>query len=119
MPHSRVALADNLSDTLASLQPARSGLSDAWALRMSAFHKAHFAAVVGNSLTRNCREQGWIVEEASSAERGLAMATRAYTRAVARKGETKPTRRPYDLIFMKHSGCESAHRTFIRGGGDA
>ena len=64
MPQSRVALAESLSDTLASLQTARSGLSNAWALRMSASQKAHFAAVMGNSLTRNCREQGWIVEDA-------------------------------------------------------
>ena len=39
-----MALAESLSDTLASLQSARSGLSDAWALRMSASQKAHFAA---------------------------------------------------------------------------
>ena len=45
-----VALAESLSDTLASLQTARSGLSNAWALRMSASDKAHFAAVMGNSL---------------------------------------------------------------------
>ena len=44
MPQSRVALAESLSDTLASLQTARSGLSNAWALRMSASEKAHFAA---------------------------------------------------------------------------
>ena len=45
MPQSRVALAESLSDTLASLQTARSGLSNAWALRMSASQKAHFAAL--------------------------------------------------------------------------
>ena len=71
MPQSRVALAESLSDTLASLQTARSGLSNAWALRMSASQKAHFAAVMGNSLTRNCREQGWIVEDALRADVSL------------------------------------------------
>ena len=69
MPQSRVALAESLSDTLASLQTARSVLSNAWALRMSASQKAHFAAVMGNSLTRNCREQGWIVEAALREQR--------------------------------------------------
>ena len=46
MPQSRVALAESLSDTLASLQTARS-LTNACALRMSASEKAHFAALVG------------------------------------------------------------------------
>ena len=50
MPQSRVALAESLSDTLASLQTARSGLSNAWALRMSASDKAHFAAVMGGAI---------------------------------------------------------------------
>ena len=48
MPQSRVALAKSLSDTLASLQSARSGLNNAWALRMSASEKAHFAAALGS-----------------------------------------------------------------------
>ena len=79
MPPSRMQLSESLIDTLASLQSARSGLSDAWALRMSAFHKAHFAAVMGNSLTRNCREQGWIVEEALRADVNLVSAVQHYT----------------------------------------
>ena len=78
MPQSRVALANSLSDTLASLQKARSGLSNAWALRMSASEKAHFAAVMGNSLTRNCREQGWIVEDALHADVSLVNAMHHY-----------------------------------------
>ena len=78
MPQSRVALAESLSDTLASLQTARSGLSNAWALRMSASQKAHFAAVMGNSLTRNCREQGWIVEDALRDDASLVSAMHHY-----------------------------------------
>ena len=49
MPQSRVALANSLSDTLASLRTARSGLTNAWALRMSASEKAHFAAILAMS----------------------------------------------------------------------
>ena len=71
-------LAESLSDTLSTLQSAREGLSDAWALRMSASHKAHFAAVMGNSLTRNCREQGWTVEEALRADGNLVSALQHY-----------------------------------------
>ena len=71
-------LAETLSETLSTLQSAREGLSDAWALRMSASQKAHFAAVMGNSLTRNCREQGWTVEEALRADGNLASALQHY-----------------------------------------
>ena len=45
---------------------------------MSAFEKAHFAAVMGNSLTRNCREQGWIVEDALHADVSLVNAMHHY-----------------------------------------
>ena len=63
MPISRQSLSETLSDDLASLHKARAALSNAWALRMSASLKAHFAAVMDNSLTRNCREQGWSVDQ--------------------------------------------------------
>ena len=51
MPQSRVALANSLSDTLASLQTARSGLTNVWALRMSTSEKAHFAALKSRCLS--------------------------------------------------------------------
>lgn len=44
MPISRQTLSETLSDDLASLHKARAALSNAWALRMSASLKAHFAA---------------------------------------------------------------------------
>ena len=44
MPISRQSLSETLSDDLASLHKARAALSNAWALRMSASLKAHFAA---------------------------------------------------------------------------
>ena len=43
MPISRQTLSETLSDDLASLHKARAALSNAWALRMSASLKAHFA----------------------------------------------------------------------------
>ena len=46
MPISRQSLSETLSDDLASLHKARAALSNAWALRMSASLKAHFAAVL-------------------------------------------------------------------------
>ena len=60
MPISRQELSETLSYDLLTLHQARAALSNAWAHRMSASLKAHFAAVMGNSLTRNCREQGWV-----------------------------------------------------------
>ena len=78
MPQTRVALAESLADSIASLQTARSDLSDAWAHRMSAFHNAQFAAVMGNSLTRNCREQGWTVEHAIRDDSNLVAAMQHY-----------------------------------------
>ena len=78
MPISRQTLSETLSDDLASLHKARAALSNAWALRMSASLKAHFAAVMGNSLTRNCREQGWSVEEALRDDGTMTAAMRTY-----------------------------------------
>ena len=45
---------------------------------MSASLKAHFAAVMGNSLTRNCREQGWSVEDALRDDDTMTAAMRTY-----------------------------------------
>ena len=50
MPISRQTLSETLSDDLASLNKARAALSNAWALRMSASLKAHFAAVLAGEL---------------------------------------------------------------------
>ena len=44
MPISRQTLSETLSDDLSTLHKARAALSNAWALRMSASLKAHFAA---------------------------------------------------------------------------
>ena len=63
MPVTRMALSQIPDTSLLTLQTARADLSDAWAHRMSAFSNAQLAAVMGNSLTRNCREQGWTVED--------------------------------------------------------
>ena len=40
--------------------------------------KAHFAAVMGNSLTRNCREQGWSVDDALRDDDTMTAAMRTY-----------------------------------------
>ena len=45
MPISRQTLSETLSDDLSTLHKARAALSNAWALRMSASLKAHFAAL--------------------------------------------------------------------------
>ena len=45
---------------------------------MSASLKAHFAAVMGNSLTRNCRELGWSVEDALRDDDTMTAAMRTY-----------------------------------------
>ena len=136
MPQSRVALAESLSDTLASLQTARSGLSNAWALRMSASQKAHFAAVMGNSLTRNCREQGWIVEDALRDDASLVSAMHHYAgespalySAIAdhirwiltaiEKGITDDIR-TVDPLFERHkAGDRQTVRLVTRGPGPA
>ena len=51
MPISRQSLSETLSDDLVSLHKARAALSNAWAHRMSASLKAHFAAF-GSPLLR-------------------------------------------------------------------
>ena len=45
MPISRQELSETLSDDLLTLHQARAALSNAWAHRMSASLKAHFAAM--------------------------------------------------------------------------
>ena len=64
MPISRQTLSETLSDDLATLHKARAALSNAWALRMSASLKAHFAAIANlrkGQLRHQLHGLGWRV----------------------------------------------------------
>ena len=57
MPVSRQELSETLSDDLLTLQQARAALSNAWAHRMSASLKAHFAAISRRRITAGAMDQ--------------------------------------------------------------